>query len=556
MEILIDYIAQCLSLCDRVVQYFRIQNHHAGLRHMELLSKKLIDMTSKLIESKTILENSGYIVQPEEIAAILTGVMDAEKEQDYILLSDLLELQLKPYLLQIQGVLVTCVDTSDLRKDLWKNNLQGLQGRYSKLEKQLNQEMEEYLVEPTSSGYPTLCMTDDSGTYYFHSNVNPVTESGYFAKQYYSMEQDHYVIFGLGLGYHVKEFCQIDDGIDIVIIEPDLQMIKTACATIDLSWLYENERIHLVYDPQYTEITQYLSEDVSFIIHYPSLRHVAQEKVRLQLEKYFISDSGKRNFKIQFCNNFRDNIINCNGYVDELKDIFYGKNVVIVAAGPSLDKNIGLLKNRPENTVILAVGTVFRKMVSLGIYPDYVIFLDAQPHLYCQIEGLEHMEIPIICASSACKKIAKQYQGKKYLICQKGYDRAEQYAGQHGYTTYETGGSVSTIALDMCLQLGCKSVAYIGLDLAFTDGHTHADSAFDNMASEEEKNVLVPATGGGTVYASRLFVMYKEWIERRVAKEQGKITIYDATEGGALKKGLKCISLQALFQQWESESSE
>lgn len=551
MQILVENIADCLSLSDDTIQYFRIQNHHAGLRHMAVLSQRLMEITTKLLENAQKLQDYGCIIEQEDMVTILTGLMHAQEEEDYILLADLLELQLKPYLLKLQEILLSNMDLSFRQECLWQKNKKGLQDGYGEMIRKLEADKDVYLVEPTSSGHPTLSMTDDSGTYYFHSNVNPVTEGRLFARQYYSLDQSHYVVFGLGLGYHVKALCELDDGIYIDIIEPDLRIIKTACCTVDLSWLYENDRIHLVHDPQYIKLQNYLSEDISFIIHYPSLRHVNQEAVRLQLEKYFISDSGKRNFRIQFENNFRDNIVNCDAYVDELKDKFYGKNVIIVAAGPSLDKNIELLRNRPENTVIVAVGTVFRKMVALQLYPDYVIFLDAQPHLYCQVEGLENIGVPIICASTACKQIAAKYQGRKYLICQNGYERSEKYAEQRGYTLYETGGSVSTIALDMCLRLGCKSVAYIGLDLAFTGGNTHAANAFNAIASDEEINVMVPAIGGGTVPASRLFVMYKEWIERRVARETGTTVIYDATEGGALKKGLLCVSLQEVFHNWK-----
>ena len=57
--------------------------------------------------------------------------------------------------------------------------------------------------------------------------------------------------------------------------------------------------------------------------------------------------------------------------------------------------------------------------------------LFAQAHLYGQIGGVEHEEVPIICASTACRRIAELYQGKKYLICQNGYDRAETYAKEN-----------------------------------------------------------------------------------------------------------------------------
>lgn len=549
---LINKIADCLVLANDSIKQFRRQNLHAGLRKLQLLVQKLVSLTENIVTESEQLQQWGCDVDEEYITCILSGIMSAQENTDYILVADLLELQLIPWLLQVQEILLA--NNECLKgEQLLSINLEGLKKRDIFLANQIQQyEFKgNCAIEPTSSGLLTMNVTDETGTYYFHSNVNPVVEGKIFAEQYYSLEHSHYVVFGLGLGYHVRELNVLDDGIYIDIIEPDMEIIKTAFSTVNLSWLYNNPRIRLIYDKDYLKLTDLLKEEPQLVIHYPSLRHVSNPQIKLQLEKFFISDSGKRNMSIQFENNFRDNIVNCKEYVDVLEPQFQDKNAVIVAAGPSLDKNVELLKHKPAGTIIVAVGTVFHKLVDMGIAPDFVIFLDAQPHLYKQIAGLENLEIPIICASTACKRIAASYQGRKYLICQHGYERAEAYAGERGYRLYETGGSVSTIALDLCLQLGCRNVAYIGLDLAFTGNHTHALNTADYAIEDENGKVQVPAADGGMIYASRVFVMYREWIERRAAKEQKDVDIIDATEGGALKKGLKIMTLQETFSLWE-----
>ena len=191
--------------------------------------------------------------------------------------------------------------------------------------------------------------------------------------------------------------------------------------------------------------------------------------------------------------------------------------------------------------------------MGLGITPDYVVFLDAQSNMTQQIKGLENESVPIICASTAYKGIAMNYKGSKYLICQKGYDRAEQYAMENQVRSYETGGSVSTIALDMCLQLGCREIAYIGLDLAFTGQRTHANDTACVKDAPEEDVLLVESKDGEMVSSSRLFMIYREWIERRVQQEDAVGRVYDATEGGAKKKGLIIKPLRELLEKWSSQ---
>lgn len=551
---LVDEIADILTLTARIVMYFRQQNHHAALRNMAKLSGMLMNLVTQVSQEAVRLQAESVIDQ-DEIAFVFSEVVSAQEKGDYILLADLLEMQLLPFLMQSQERLVSNIELS-AKTEIWEQNLSRLQQLDVHLAEQVKACMiqEDCHVEPTSSGLWTLNMTDQSGTYYFHTNVNPRVEAEIFAKQYYSPDCVNYLVFGLGLGYHIKALPDLDDGIYIDVIEPDLEIIRLANIYTDLSWLYDNPRIRLWYDADFTKWKELLKKETQLIIHYPSLRHVSNPEIKLSMEKFFIQDSGRRNFRIQMANNFRDNVIHCDGNVDELKPRFQGKNVIIVAAGPSLDKNVKLLLSKPKNTLILAVGTVFRKLLRMQIIPDFVIFLDAQPHLYRQIEGLEKSDIPILCASTACKKIAAEYGGKKYLICQDGYDHAEVYAKEHGYQIYRTGGSVSTIALDVSLRLGCKEVAYIGLDLAFTNDLAHTSDTSEVNIGEDEKTIMVPDANGGKVATRRLFLIYQEWIERRATEADAAGKVFDATEGGAIKKGLKVKTLAETLAEWGRES--
>lgn len=557
IEGLMTNITESLLLAEESIAQFRRQNFCAGLGKVIELSKALASVTEKLVGANTYFQQWGYDVDVQNIFVVLTGVISAQEQGDYILVADLLELQLIPVLLQIQEIL-TANGVSMVEENLLAANLKGFIAKDEPLAKRIADYVPEgyCTTEPTSSGLLTMKVSDETGEYYFHSNVNPVVEGRRFAEEYYSLEHSHYVVFGLGLGYHIKEMLKLDDGIFIDIVEQDIEIMKTAFSVMDMEWIYNNPRIRLIWDDTCSEWTKLLAKDKAFVIHYPSLRHIADKEKKLQLEKFFILDSGWRNMRIQLENNFRDNLANCEAYVDVLEAEFRGKNAVIVAAGPSLDKNVEQLRNKPENTIVIAVGTVFRKLVGLGIKPDYVVFLDAQPRLYRQLEGLEEQDIPILCGATVCKQIPAAYQGPKYLVCQHGFDRAECYAKEHGYRQYETGGSVSTIALDICLQLGCKSVAYVGLDLAFTGNHTHAKGTMDYAAEDEKEKIMVKALAGGMVAASHLFIIYREWIERRVAAEQGRVEIIDATEGGALKKGLAVKTLHETFLLWEKDALE
>ncbi len=545
---MVKQISSNLILASDTVKSFRRQNLHAALGTMKELTQGLMTIVQSFMNEE---ELQAYELNKEHFTVLLSGVMNAQENEDYVLIADLLELQIIPWLQQVQELLIANA-TFGMDEEQASYNLEGIRRCDATLADKLETLLlpQEYVIEPTSSGLCTLQVTDATGSYYFHSNNNPVLEGKTFAEQYYSTDYDHYVVFGLGLGYHIQALLELDDGISVTIVEPDINVICAAVCFGDLSWMHDNPRAHLLYDKDYTKLLNLLDEEISLIIHNPSLRHVAKPEIKIQLEKFFISDSGKRNMRIQFQNNFRDNVKNCTRYIDEMREQFEGKNAIIIAAGPSLDKNVELLRNKPNNTVVVAVGTVFAKLVAMDIMPDYVIFLDAQKRMYQQIKGLEECTVPIICASTACKTIAQCYKGEKFLICQDGYDRAEEYANRNGYQLYKTGGSVTTIALDMCIRLGCKEIAFIGLDLAYTDNKSHANNTADAHVTDASDKIEIPAVDGGKVLASRLFIMYREWIEKRIAKENGSVTIIDATEGGALKKGMFIMKLEDVFKHW------
>ena len=243
---IINNFSNNLILVNEIIKQFRRQDFHAALRKLNLFSKSLVETVQNFVNDESLQQ---YEIDMESFAAVLSGVLEAQEKEDYILVADLLELQIVPWLQQIQELLISEISL-DIDNQLMMNNMEGLKkvdlALVGELEKQ--DISSEYVVEPTSSGLLTLQVTDGTGTYYFHSNNNPALEGNIFAEQYYSLDCSHYLGFGLGLGYHIKALLNKDDGLYIDIVEPDLSIIKVAATMTDMRWLYTNPRIRLIYD--------------------------------------------------------------------------------------------------------------------------------------------------------------------------------------------------------------------------------------------------------------------------------------------------------------------
>ena len=126
--------------------------------------------------------------------------------------------------------------------------------------------------------------------------------------------------------------------------------------------------------------------------------------------------------------------------------------MVIVAAGPSASSELNALKEYRTEITIFATGHAVRTLLNEDIRPDVIIITDPKPDMYKQVKGLDLDDIPLIILSTGANSVVENYSGQTYIAYQKGYDKAEQAADEAGIPVFETGGSVTTTALDIALN--------------------------------------------------------------------------------------------------------
>ncbi len=562
---------QCLNMIERIVYAYRRQDVVTGVNESSRLILSLTNFLREYAawqnETKPMDQNAFAYVE-----SMMAEICQAQEEEDMILFSDLLELKLKPMLYEVQAALLG-QGISYVSFDIFKKNMILFRKKAPLLTEQLklnvsgiddDREMkmlfdelrERYVasgrLEPSSAGWPTFAFSDEGGRYYAHSNVNPVWEGYMQAEQYYHMDKEMYLCYGLGLGYLPLGLLAHNPDMDLTIYETDADVLRMALLCTDLQALLNRKRVRLVFDPELKKLASDTGDERVFVLHEPSMRHLENAKIRESLRAIFLRDANQRYCENGLHINFRRNIVNCDNYVDCLRPLFEHKHAVIVAAGPSLDKNVEQLRRLPEGTLIIATGTIFKKLKHLGIQPDYVVFSDPKEALFVQIEGMLKETVPLLILSTTYYRIAREYAGKKYLVCQKGIELSQNYAREHGYEIYETGGSVSTTALDICIRLGCSEIAFVGLDLSYSNHSSHAGDTGKNLGQHME--MLRPAKGvdGSTVYVCNSFNQYRKWIERRIAdlKNTSCKTVIDATEGGVVKQGMPVMTLDEVILRW------
>lgn len=555
LEEILEINSLLIEKNDNTVFFFRQQNFDRGIR----IFKTVINMLEKLITNynQTIIQLSNYeeCYSQDSLLNILANILKAQEDKDYILLSDLLELQLRPFVIKLQEWIIVELNYSFSNHNKEKN-LEIILDNDKELYKQLQPESKSevgFQCEYTASGLPTVKCNYSGKEFYLHSNNNPQYEAIIIANSWYNEDKHKYIIYGLGLGYHISQLSEIDSYIEIDVYEANLTILQLAAMYGVLGRCLLSGQVRVHYDPKCIKLAKKLSEvdeDTEFVIHGPSQRIIEEENIRDRMEEYFLHYQSVKNQKGILKGNFRSNVHNYDSNVDELSHLWKDKDIYIIAAGPSLDLNYKILKNIGNNGIVLATGTVFKKLMTAGIRPDYVIISDGNARVIGQISGLENESIPMLILSTAYKEFSKRYKGKKYLICQKGFSLAEEFAKEKGYKLYQTGGSVSTTALDVAISLEAKRIVFVGLDLAYPNNLVHAEGTTRRFLVEDADLKTVKDVNGNLVKTNKHLDVYRRWIEERIRTTPNDVEFIDATEGGAFINGTKLKRLEEIVNEY------
>ncbi|MDO4167265.1 MAG: DUF115 domain-containing protein [Eubacteriales bacterium] len=509
----------------RTVRYIRRQEYLYAMREITNVIDAFGALLPVWLQWKDQINAGGEILEESAVLLTLQELLEAQEKQDYILLADLLELRLIPFVTSIQEMYAGAAVAPECIG-------------------------ERYRIEAASSGEYTLAALSDGAWVYLHSNGDPYEEGKTLAESWFDSEHYDYVVYGLGLGYHVAGLLEMDEAVRVKVIESDPQMLQIAEQYGCLGSWMDSGRLEIVADPDFAELRKVadrMDEIGRLVIHYPSMKLIAQEHYRMQLEQYFIEYSSAQTQLPRLNGNFVRNREYFGQEVTALRERFAAKTVYIIAAGPSLDRNMMELRKVQGDAVILATGTVLKKLLKAGITPDFVIVIDGGASTYGQTKDLTEKSIPLLYLPTVYHKILAEYPGERYLICQKGLQKSEQYAKEQGYPLYESGGSVTTTAVDISIRLGCKRVVFVGLDLAYTGQRDHAaDTAYAREV--KQGNLLVEDIYGNPVETAKNLDIYRRWIEKRITQEDAKqVEFIDATEGGARIQGTKSMKLSEVI---------
>ena len=369
--------------------------------------------------------------------------------------------------------------------------------------------------------------------------------------------------YGIGNGIFTKLLFANNTHKKIYVFEPNLEIIYIALHIVDLSKEIENEKLEIIYTKDITFAkamkifehpeVQLFSKTYELHIHTNYYEKFYSNDI-LDLNKLLI-----RAIKQAIINHGNDTIDTLIGIEHQIKNFplmienpYFSQLVnkknsdiaIIVSTGPSLKKQLPLLKEIQDYVTIISVDASMPILEKWGIIPDFVTSLErveATAKFFENTSKEFQEKFITLHASLQHKKVLDNSYGKKILAMRPF--RYNRYYNLKKYGYIGIGMSAANMAYELAYIMNYKTIVLIGQDLAYSeDGKSHAEGhvlGTDEIKFQETDEYVIKYGGDGLIRTTKVWNMFRNFFEKdiEVAKKENNVTTINATEGGARIEG-------------------
>jgi len=414
-------------------------------------------------------------------------------------------------------------------------------------------------------------------TWYCLSGKHPKQEAIYMTKELNEYKEYLILVFGIAnielLTWLEKN---TNEGTKIAVFEPDPSVLKYCIFNYNLDALIQSKKFgFLLGDDEMIkrEALLYFSSSWENLIQnikvislpnyylYADYRkdilQLVREKIDHLLKSYGNSLPDMMN---GFRNHFRniDSLIKAND-CREIQDKYKGYPAIVVASGPSLDKNIDELRAAQGKALIIACDASYQICMEHGIVPDMIASIERDKPTYDSFyKGRTfHDELVLIGPSLLWPDIHREFPGKQILFSKNCTGIEQWWSDQFPKSVFiDLGHSCASVGYAVARYAGCDPVIFCGLDLAFTDNKRHSSrvqelsfkmkNELGEKQRDKSKGLWVEDIHGELVKTTDVFNLFRMYFEKNTLY-QG--TMIDATEGGALIHGTVLMTLKEAIEK-------
>ncbi|EHD2934648.1 motility associated factor glycosyltransferase family protein [Campylobacter coli] len=373
--------------------------------------------------------------------------------------------------------------------------------------------------------------------------------------------------YGFGNGMFYKALCENKNHKHIIVFEDELEILALAFHLFDFSKELKNEKLILFYTPEVTTAqltTLFIYENIqksvkifNLYIHNNFYEKFYTQKIKIlnyklmETIKYIVLNKGNDPYDsiigIKHTLNNIPKLLSHGIFQDFLKKRKGKvKNAIIVSTGPSLTKQLPLLKQYANKATIFCADSAYPILAKHNIKPDYVCMLERDDIVSkCFDNDFKEFDkgILFILASVVHKEVIEflERNNREYMLVHRPLHFAVSLnLKEFGYIG--VGASVANMAYELAASLRHENIIFIGQDLAYAkDGSSHPrEHIYGNQGEKLRGEIYTLAYGGEKQVRTQLtWNLFRQAFEKDIfwAKEKLKINTYNCTEGGARIEG-------------------
>jgi hypothetical protein len=367
------------------------------------------------------------------------------------------------------------------------------------------------------------------------------------------------IVYGFGAGYHIEELLAAYPSLlRVVAVECNLEVLYHALSVRDFSGLFFDPRFTPLFG-RFEDVRDKLAEElsaleantdaISVVVHSPSLKAIPETDADgRQIFEYIksrqsITDSRPLE---RLC------IENIEKYgrlphrsrgIGTFSGAFTGVPAIIAGAGPSLDRNSFLMRHAKRNALVISVDSALAPLMARGCEPHFAVTADPQENVkryFANAGGFTGMLIHNVQAFH--DTVASFAPERRFAAFTPAYKKETEFLNPGEDDFLRNSPSVFLTALDFAVRSGAGPIVFVGCDLAFAAGKTHASGSAGmvttNKSLKRKSDFLRNVTGyyGPEVFTSLTFFIYLKQLEQYV-ETHPETEFYNATEGGAAIRG-------------------
>lgn len=415
----------------------------------------------------------------------------------------------------------------------------------------------------TTKGELNLCCQREGRTETFYSQEGALDEAKDWFSTIDSAHAGVLYIYGIGLGYYYKaaaEWLHADKRRVIVFLEDDLRVLSKFLECEMAEELLQDLQVHLFYLKDASakkEVLDSLYWNVALAkAQATALRYYKQSKSETYIalcHEIAYGSELKKSLVEEYLEYGRGYFMNCYRNLMYLADSYIGSKLygqfknypaIICGAGPSLEKNMHLLKQLKDRALIFAGGSAINILNSASIQPHLCAAIDPNEAQNVRLHHAHIYEVPFFYRNRLGHSAFKTIHGPRlFLTGSGGYDVSAFFESRLNLERddLDEGRNVVNFSMEIAKKLGCNPIIFVGCDLAFTDSKTYSggvvfdpnveQKTLDEYASFETTGLLRKDINGEPIYTLWKWVSESEWIGEW-AQQHPNLQLYNCTEGG------------------------